>query len=269
MATDNTKTIGRATASILLAALMAFALVPVSTSRAQTCEDGTVCEKPKDACFWEINGVTWPLPALLPAGAGAGTQVITLRCPNHIELAEPQYGYKDCRFPVNDLKCISPAGDVTVQDLGRVDDVGSDCGWSRTWAITSPSANLYTFWFRVHTLKDADCDKKPDDWNQDVRSPLCPGLTWSECPGFSDHAEPNIWRQTNDIPPKVVNYGDGTLDGNPCHWHNSYYSGRLQTKPPAGGGTFDPRAPGYFPAPDGEVNECDWQNYEIQWRQWN
>ena len=234
---------------------MLAAVAPMTASG-----QGGTAEKAKESCTWEMTGVTDP------TGTGTGSQVLKLSCPNHIELGEPQYGYKECRHPLG-LPCDAPAGDIVVTDLGRSDEPKFadpatgvvSCGWSRSWVVSSPSVNTYVFWFRVHTLKDADCDKKPDDWNREM----------DEFVQFTDKPEPNVWRQTNTLPPSVINYGDGALDGNPCAYHNSFYAGRIREKPQVAGGQKDPRAPGYFPASDGEVNECDWQTYEWQWRQFN
>lgn len=247
---------------VFMALLLVTALVPL-TANGQG-EPGT--QKSKEVCTWTQNGVASPANVgALPQGTGVGSQILTLTCPNHIELGEPQYGYKECRSPLP-TGCVAPAGDISVRDLGRKDDAklldpttghAVSCGWSRSWEVTSPSVNTYVFWFRVHTLKDADCDKKPDDWNVEEFEPL------------QDKPEPNIWRQSNTIPPVTYNYGDGSLDGNPCRWHNTFYGGRIFNKPEAGGGQVDPRGPFYAPSPDGEVNECDWQTYEWQWRQFN
>ena len=246
----------RRLAPALLTTLLLLAAAAPMTASGQ----GGTPDKGKESCTWEMTGVTDP------SGTGTGSQVITLSCPHHIELGEPQYGYKDCRNALG-LPCAAPAGDIVVTDLGRQDEPKVadpatgvvNCGWTRSWLVSSPSVNTYVFWFRVHTLKDADCDKKPDDWNTEV----------SEDVRFSDKPEPTVWRQTNTLPPSVVNHGDGALDGNPCAYHNTFYGGRIREKPQAAGGQKDPRAPGYAPIADGEVNECDWQTYEWQWRQFN
>ena len=253
----------------LLALLVTLTAVPVQALDARDlCTALGTCVPPqhegKASCWWEHTGANVPVGTPgVPPGTSYVTQVITLHCPNHIELGALQYGWKRCTDPLTGGPCQTLGEDLHVDDLGRTED-DRGCGWSRTWSVYAPNFNLYEAWFRVHTLKDADCDKKPDDWNHD-RALDCPA---SECLGLHDAPESFIWRQMNDG--SVVNYGDGALDGDPCYYHNSFYSGRsLVEKRPAAGGLKDPRAPGYAPAPDREVNECDWQNWEYQWRQYN
>lgn len=68
---------------------------------------------------------------------------------------------------------------------------------------------------------------------------------------------------------KASMWKDADCDGEPDDWNTSTDDGdcRLQNvySPKTGG------APptGYQPAPDGQLDECDMQHYEVQWRQTN
>lgn len=256
----------------LVAALVTLAAVPAQALDVRdVCTLLGICEPPqqegKVGCRWTHTGANVPIGTPgVPPGTSYVTQIITIHCPHHIELGGLQYGWKDCVDPLTGGPCTTLGENLHVDDLGRTDD-DTGCGWSRSWSVYAPNFNLYRAWFRVHTLKDADCDKKPDDWNHDRFNERC-GREYSECPGLFDAPEADVWRQNNDG--SVVNYGDGALEENPCYYHNTFYAGRdVFEKPSAAGGIRDPRQPGYAPAPDREVNECDWQNWEYQWRQYN
>lgn len=251
----------------LVAALLTFSAAPAQAlDLGALCDVLRTCEAPREGkaeCWWTHTGANVPIGTPgVPPGASYATQLITLHCPNHVEMGKLQYGWKSCVTPATGADCSRATG-LSVTDLGRTDN--SPCSdWSRTWLVYAPNINLYDAWFRVHTLKDVDCDKKPDDWNHDFG---CGEPTTAEC-RFQDKPEPKVWRQNNDG--SVTPYGDGALDENPCYYDNTFYTGPAsEDKPRSAGGTRDPRFFDYFPQPDGEINECDWQTWEYQWLQFN
>lgn len=266
MATQRRFRLASVAGATLVATLLTFSAAPAQALDLGILCDILGCDVPhegKAECYWTQTGANVPVGTPgVPPGTSYVTQLITLHCPNHIELGKLQYGWKSCVTAATGADCSQNSPGLSVTDLGRKDE-GPCSSWSRTWQVFAPNFNVYDAWFRVHTLKDVDCDKKPDDWNQRIDCP--PG---ADCPPFHDDPEPKIWRQHNDG--SVTNYGDGALDGNPCDYDNTFYTGpAAEDKPRSAGGTRDPRFFGYFPKPDGQVNECDWQTWEYQWRQYN
>lgn len=181
-------------------------------------------QNPKAHCSWTRVGAPGTAGTF---GGDPANQVVTLHCPNHI-LVKVDWGYKDCRSPIAG-ECDGLTAEPIVTDLGQAPDPtgAGPCNWQHSWHVYAPNINVFTFYMKAVTYKDADCDGAADDWNRDV-----------------------------------VN-SDGTLG---CYWQN-YYGPKWYENPQ--GWYYPYFAPPFGPTPDGLLTYCDYQVYEIQWRQFN
>lgn len=80
---------------------------------------------------------------------------------------------------------------------------------------------------------------------------------------------PNLNTYTMSL--EASTWKDADCDGEPDDWNTSKEGDdglHCELPNEYGAKTDTPWFP-YEPTPDGELNECDQQHYEIQWRQWN